>query len=63
MERNIPSTWIHPLEHDRIFTDSLVLQVGDAQKSIDDNDLDDSVEITSRDLAKRCLKLIGRDIR
>jgi hypothetical protein len=65
MERNIPSTWILPSEHDRIFTDAIVGEVedDDAQKSVDDDDLDDAVEITSRDLAKRCLELIGREIR
>ena len=59
MERNVPSTWILPSEYDLIFVD-VANEVNGTEESGQDED--DCVEVTSRDLAKRCLELIGREM-
>jgi len=59
MERNIPSTWILPSEYDIIFVD-VANEVNGTNKSAEDEH--DCVEVTSRELAKRCLELIGREM-
>jgi len=58
MEHSIPSTWIYPSEQYRIFSD--VGQANGDETSGVDNE-GEIVELTSKDLAKRCLELIGRE--
>jgi hypothetical protein len=58
MEHSIPSTWIYPSEHHRIFSDVGPAN-GDEASEVDEKG--EIVEVTSKDLVKRCLELIGRE--
>jgi hypothetical protein len=58
LEHGIPSTWISPTEYDLLFVDSPGEAVNGQSGSWS---ADDFVEITARDLARRCLELIGRE--
>ena len=55
MKHSIPSMWICPSEHHRIFSDVGQGKV-DGSSTVDESGL---IEVTSKDLAKRCLELIG----
>lgn len=56
MEHSAPSMWILPAEHSRIFSDD-----GAGAEALEVGDEGELVEVTSKDLAKRCLELIGRE--
>jgi hypothetical protein len=58
LEHGVPSTWISPTEYDILFVDSPGEAVNGQSGSWS---ADDFVEITARDLARRCLELIGRE--
>lgn len=58
LEHGVPSTWISPSEYDSFFVDSPKETVNSQSSSWS---VDDFVEITARDLARRCLELIGRE--
>jgi hypothetical protein len=58
MEHSVPSTWIYPSEHHRIFSDVGQAKVDGVSEVDDESEL---VEVTSKDLIKRCLELIGRE--
>jgi hypothetical protein len=58
MEHSVPSTWIYPSEHHRIFSDDGQAK-GDEVSEVDHES--ELVEVPSKDLAKRCLELIGRE--
>jgi hypothetical protein len=58
MEHSVPSTWIYPSEHHRIFTE-VAKAKGDEVLIVDNES--ELVEVTSKDLVKRCLELIGRE--
>jgi hypothetical protein len=47
--------WITSREYDRLLSDA-------GSDGLEDDDEGDLVEITSRDLTKRCLELIGREM-
>jgi len=58
MEHSVPSTWIYPSEHHRIFSDVGQVKVDEVSQLDNGSEL---VEVTSKELAKRCLELIGRE--
>jgi hypothetical protein len=62
MEHSVPSMWINPSEHHRIFSD--VAQTKVDEHVIEGPEIEDGnqfVEVTSKDLAKKCLELNGRE--
>ena len=58
VEHSIPSTWIYPSEQYRLFSDVGQVKVDEVSELDNESEL---VEVTSKDLAKRCLELIGRE--
>jgi hypothetical protein len=62
MEHSVPSMWIYPSEHQRIFSDVAFTKVDEHVKEAPEiEDENQVVEVTSKDLAKKCLELIGRE--
>lgn len=65
----MPSMWVFPDERRQIFEGvkdeehpNGVVANGDGEKGIDAGDGGDLIEISGRDLARRCLELIGEEI-
>jgi hypothetical protein len=62
MEHSVPSMWIYSSEHHRIFSDVAQARthevVSESPEIVHGNELP---EVTSKDLVKRCLELIGRE--
>lgn len=52
----LPSTWMLPSEQARLFSN------GSADETIDVGDDTDLVEVSARDLARRCLELVGDEL-
>jgi hypothetical protein len=65
----MPSMWILPHEHKRLFgtpgkdLDMACQDPGDMEESETDvGDGDDLIEVTGKDLARRCLELVGVEL-
>jgi hypothetical protein len=62
MEHSVPSIWMLSAEYDRIFSDASRDTTGISgtpASTIDDES--GMIEVTSKDLAQRCLDLIWRE--
>jgi len=57
IEHSVPSTWMNQSEHHRIFSSVGQAKVDEASEVDVESEL---VEVTSKDLVKRCLELIGQ---
>jgi len=62
MEHSVPSMWIQPAEYERVFSGAVDAKSDETGKG-GHVEMDDHVEVTSKDMTKRCLELLAHDRR
>ncbi len=60
LRTTLPSMWIFPSEHARLF--SLPQLENEPNGVFDAGDGGDLIEVNARDIARRCLELIGKEM-